>query len=168
MRKVMNINAGWSFLKDAKEVPMSFPTDWEVVNVPHTWNSEDGMDGGADYFRGLCYYAKVIKKNELPKAECYYLEMNGASSSADVFVNGKKMAHHDGGYSTWRVDITDEISEETLLVVGVDNTANDTVYPQVADFTFYGGIYRDINIIAVAKAHFDLDYYGGKDLQLHL
>ena len=164
MRQLININEGWSFLKDTKEIPATLPADWEVVNVPHTWNNIDGMDGGSDYFRGTCNYAKVIKKADLPEADCYYLEINGAASSADVYVNGKNMAHHDGGFSTWRVDITAELTEETLVVVAVDNAANDRVYPQVADFTFYGGMYRDVNIIAVAKSHFDLDYYGGKGL----
>ena len=164
MRQLININSGWSFLKDTKEIPATLPADWEVVNVPHTWNNIDGMDGGSDYFRGTCNYAKVIKKAVLPEADCYYLEINGAASSADVYVNGKAMAHHDGGFSTWRVDITAELTEETLVIVAVDNAANSTVYPQVADFTFYGGIYRDINIVAVAESHFDLDYYGGKGL----
>ena len=138
MRQLININAGWSFLKDTKEIPATLPADWEVVNVPHTWNNIDGMDGGSDYFRGTCNYAKVIKKSELPVADRYYLEINGAASSADVYVNGKNMAHHDGGFSTWRVDITAELTEDTLVVVAVDNAANNTVYPQVADFTFYG------------------------------
>ena len=164
MRKIININSGWSFLKDTKEIPAKLPAEWEVVNVPHTWNNIDGMDGGSDYFRGTCNYAKVIKKADLPEADCYYLEINGAASSADVYINGKAMAHHDGGFSTWRVNITEELTEETLIVVAVDNAANSTVYPQVADFTFYGGIYRDINIIEVADSHFDLDYYGGKGL----
>ena len=164
MRQLININEGWSFLKDTKEIPATLPADWEVVNVPHTWNNIDGMDGGSDYFRGTCNYAKVIKKADLPEADCYYLEINGAASSADVYVNGKAMAHHDGGFSTFRVNLTEELTDETLIVVAVDNAANNKVYPQVADFTFYGGMYRDVNIIAVAKAHFDLDYYGGKGL----
>ncbi|MBQ3030041.1 MAG: glycoside hydrolase family 2 protein [Agathobacter sp.] len=164
MRQLVNINEGWSFLKDTKEIPATLPADWEVVNVPHTWNNIDGMDGGSDYFRGTCNYAKIIKKADLPEADCYYLEINGAASSADVYVNGKAMAHHDGGFSTWRVDITAELTDETLVVVAVDNAANNKVYPQVADFTFYGGMYRDVNIIAVANSHFDLDYYGGKGL----
>ena len=166
MRKLININEGWSFLKDTKEIPTVLPTDWEIVNVPHTWNNIDGMDGGADYFRGTCNYAKVIKKSELPVADNYYLEINGAASSADVYVNGKAMAHHDGGFSTWRVNITDGLTDETLVVVAVDNAANNTVYPQVADFTFYGGMYRDVNIIAVNDSHFDLDYYGGKGVMI--
>ena len=166
MRQLVNINTGWSFLKDTKEIPAVLPADWEVVNVPHTWNAEDGMDGGADYFRGTCNYAKVIKKSELPVADKYFLEINGAASSADVYVNGKAMAHHDGGFSTWRVDITEELTEETLVVVAVDNAANDTVYPQVADFTFYGGIYRDVNIVCVNDSHFCLEHWGGKGLKI--
>ena len=156
MRTVLNINQGWNFVKESCAP--------EVVNLPHTWNNIDGMDGGADYYRGTCKYTKVIKKGELPAADCYYLEINGAASSADVSVNGKVMAHHDGGYSTWRVDITKELTEETTIEVAVDNSASEKVYPQVADFTFYGGIYRDVNIIAVAESHFDLDYFGGKGL----
>ena len=156
MGTVVNINQGWNFIKEANAL--------EVVNLPHTWNNIDGMDGGGDYYRGTCKYTKVIKKSELPVADCYYLEINGAASSADVSVNGKTMAHHDGGYSTWRVDITKELTDETVIEVAVDNSASDKVYPQVADFTFYGGIYRDVNIIAVAESYFDLDYFGGKGL----
>ncbi len=164
MRKLVNINSSWGFLKDTKEIPATFPSDWENINLPHTWNAIDGMDGGADYFRGTCHYAKLLKKSELPESDRYFIEINGANSSADVYVNGVKKAHHDGGYSTWRVDITEELTEETLLVIAVDNAPNSYVYPQVADFTFYGGIYRDVNVICVNESHFDLDYYGGKGL----
>ena len=122
------------------------------------------MDGGADYFRGTCHYAKLLKKSELPESNRYFLEINGANSSADVYVNGAKKAHHDGGYSIWRVDITEDLSEDALLVIEVDNAPNSEVYPQVADFTFYGGIYRDVNVICVNESHFDLEYYGGKGL----
>ena len=151
MRKLVNINSSWGFLKDTKEIPATFPSDWENINLPHTWNAIDGMDGGADYFRGTCHYAKLLKKSELPESDRYFIEINGANSSADVYVNGVKKAHHDGGYSTWRVDITEELTEETLLVIAVDNAPNSYVYPQVADFTFYGGIYRDVNVICVSR-----------------
>ena len=99
-----------------------------------------------------------------PEAEQYYLEIQGANSSADVYLNGKKLAHHDGGYSTWRVNLTDALDAINLLVIAVDNSANETVYPQMADFTFYGGIYRDVNLICVNESHFDLDYHGGPGL----
>ena len=161
MRQVINFNRKWAFTKMADAVPETMPTKWDFVNLPHSWNAIDGQDGDNDYYRGTCYYAKEFSKGNLPEADKYYLEFQGANSSADVYVNGKKLAHHDGGYSTWRVDITGALEYNNLIVVAVDNAANDTVYPQMADFTFYGGIYRDVNIIAVSESHFDLEYYGG-------
>ncbi len=154
MRTVYSLNQGWRFVKDCAEAPNTLPETGETVNLPHTWNGIDGQDGGNDYFRGTCCYAKTILKSELPEAELYYLEINGANSSADVYFNGKHLTHHDGGYSTFRVEL--DLQEENLLAVMVDNAANETVYPQTADFTFYGGLYRDVNIIAVPKAHFEL------------
>ncbi len=157
MRKVLNINAGWAFLKDMASVPVAVPEAAEAVKLPHCWNATDGQDGGNDYFRGTCCYMKQVE--ELPEADKYYLEIRGANSSADVYLDGKHLAHHDGGYSTWRVDITE--NPKGLIGILVDNAPNDKVYPQVADFTFYGGIYRDVNIVCVNASHFDLEYYGG-------
>lgn len=151
MRTVVNLNNDWLFTKEGKT---------EQVSLPHSWNSIDGQDGGSDYYRGTCRYTKTLSLSELPKADCYYLEIRGANSSADVFVGGKKAAHHDGGYSTWRVDISSMVSDEIKIEIDVDNSANDKVYPQMADFTFYGGIYRDVNLICVPSSHFDLEYFG--------
>ncbi len=164
MREIITMNTKWAFTKAADSVPPSMPTDWYWVNLPHTWNAIDGQDGGSDYYRGVCYYAKEFEKNELPQNAIYYLEINGANSSADVFLNGQKLAHHDGGYSIWRVNITKALKEQNLLVIAVDNRANETVYPQNADFTFYGGLYRDVRIIAVPESHFELDYFGSHGL----
>ncbi len=160
MRNIINFNRKWAFTKQANEIPATMPKDWDFVNLPHSYNAIDGQDGDNDYFRGTGYYAKAFSKMELPEAERYYLEIRGANSSADVYLNSKKLAHHDGGYSTWRVDLTDSLEAMNLLVITVDNSANDTVYPQMADFTFYGGLYRSVNIICVSESHFDLDYYG--------
>ena len=166
MRKIININDNWRFSKQANTVPTECISDWEKVNLPHSWNATDGQDGGNDYFRGVAYYAKEIIKEELPEADRYYLEICGANSSADVYIDGKAVAHHDGGYSTWRVDITDEIGEKSCLAIAVDNSPNDFVYPQMADFTFYGGLYRNVNIVAVSASHFDLDYYGAPGIMV--
>lgn len=163
MRKILNLNESWVFVKDTTDISCS---EGEKINIPHSWNALDGQDGGNDYFRGSCLYKKVIKKSELPEADLYYLEFRGTNSSADVYVGGEKLAHHDGGYSTWRVNITDKLSEETEIAVIVENSINETVYPQMADFTFYGGIYRDVNLICVNNSHFDLDYYGGPGLMI--
>ena len=166
MRNVISLNAKWAFAKAPAALPEAFPADWEEVNVPHCWNAVDGQDGGNDYFRGTCHYAKTLCKNDLPKADRYFLEIRGANSSADVYVDGKHLAHHDGGYSTWRVDLTDSLTDNSLLVIVVDNSPNETVYPQMADFTFYGGLYRDVNLICVSESHFDLSYYGAPGIKV--
>lgn len=166
MRKVYNFNTKWAFSKEATEAPKLMPEKWYWVSLPHTWNDIDGQDGGNDLYRGTAYYAKELEKIDLPKADKYYLELNGANSSATVYVNGKKLASHDGGYSTWRVNITDVLEDKNLFVVEVDNSQNDRVYPQNADFTFYGGLYRDVNILAVNNSHFDLEYYGGPGIKV--
>ncbi len=166
MRKIISLNRKWSFRKGVNEVPAVTPEDWDFVNVPHCWNAIDGQDGGNDYYRGTCCYVKDIDMEEVPTADKYYLEINGANSSATVYMNGNKLASHDGGYSTWRVDITEELKKGTRLGILVDNSANETVYPQMADFTFYGGLYRNVNLIAVNNSHFELDYYGGKGIAI--
>ncbi|MBE6531922.1 MAG: glycoside hydrolase family 2 protein [Ruminococcaceae bacterium] len=163
MRKILKINEGWQFIKDCSD-PLA--TEGAVsLNLPHTWNNEDGYDGGT-YFRGSCVYTKTINKDELGDG-LHYLEIRGANSSADVYVGGEHLAHHDGGYSTWRVNLTDALKDgDNLLSIVVDNSPNETVYPQMADFTFYGGIYRDVYIVSVNEVHFDLDYFGAPGIKI--
>ncbi len=152
MRKISLFNDNYIFEKEGVK---------ETVTLPHTWNAVDGQSA-SDYYRGCCSYEKTFVKPALEAKEQLYLEINGANSSSRVFLNGKEMACHDGGYSTYRVNLTDTLADENVLRILVDNTPNDRVYPQKADFTFYGGIYRDVNLITVDESHFDLDYYGGK------
>ncbi len=163
MRNVININKDWTFIKDSTDITLR---EGEKVNLPHSWNAVDGQDGNNDYFRGSSLYIKNINKADLPVADRYYLEIRGANSSSDVYLNGEKLAHHDGGYSTYRVDLTDGLKETNELVVHVNNAANEIVYPQMADFTFYGGLYRDVNLVCVNNSHFDLDYYGGPGIKV--
>ncbi|MBQ3523366.1 MAG: glycoside hydrolase family 2 protein [Clostridia bacterium] len=165
MRNIKVINGGWLFSKDAKSAPNALPTDWTALDLPYTWNGKDGQDGGNDYYRGTCYFAKSLKANELPEGEVKYLQFDGVNSSCVVYWNGKEITKHDGGYSTFRVKL-ENINDENLLVVAVDNSANDRVYPQNADFTFYGGIYRDVSVISVPENHFDLDYYGAPGIMV--
>ena len=164
MRNVININEKWAFSKESREAPKKMPENWVWVNLPHTWNNIDGLDGDNDYYRGRCFYAKELKKSDLPEMGCSYLEINGANSYAEVFLNGECIAAHGGGYSTWRTDITDKLKDENLLVIAVDNSERPDIYPQTADFTFYGGLYRDVNIICTPKTHFALNFFGGKGI----
>ena len=165
MRKISNMNEQWYFSKEAKTVPVTLPTDWLKLNLPHTWNGIDGQDGGNDYYRGVCFYAKSLPASAFVKDGVNYLQFDGVNASATVYWNGREVIKHHGGYSTFRVKI-DEILNENLLVVEVDNGANDYVYPQNADFTFYGGIYRDVKIISVSENHFNLDYYGAPGIKV--
>ena len=164
MRNIINLNGSWDFYKNTSDPAVS--EGGVKLDLPHTWNAEDGYDGGNDYFRGSCIYKKTIVRSDLPEAGKYFLEIRGANSSAEVFVDGVSLCHHDGGYSTWRVDLTDALKEESELAILVDNSANGTVYPQMADFTFYGGLYRDVYLIAVPETHFDLEYYGGPGIKV--
>ena len=158
MRRVQKIMEDWMFTnQNGKKRP---------VDLPHTWNAIDGQDGGNDYFRGTCVYEKTFPKPEFSRDECVYLQFHGVNASARVFLNQKEICSHDNGYSTFRVDITEELKEQNELRVEVDNSVNTRVYPQKADFTFYGGIYRDVELLTVSKEHFDLDYYGGIGLKV--
>ncbi len=163
MRKIISLNENWLFTKGTADVSVK---TGETVSLPHSWNAVDGQDGGNDYFRGSCLYTKTVSKADLPQADRYYLEICGANSSSDVYANGEKVFHHDGGYSTYRVDLTDKLTDAVQLAVVVDNAPNETVYPQMADFTFYGGLYRNVNLICVNETHFDLEYYGAPGIQI--
>lgn len=165
MRETKQINTGWAFLKgDTKhhKVPKKVKKGWEAVDLPHTWNNLDGQNGGFNYFRGACWYFKELAL--YPKAdEELYLEIPAASLSAEVYINGTSACTHKGGFSTFRVNITPYINPKkaTKIAICVDNSESKEIYPQTADFTFFGGLYRGVNLITVNKAHFDLEYEGG-------
>ena len=157
MRTEHLLNKGWEFIYHDGSV--------QAVDIPHTWNAKDGQDGGNDYWRGTCSYRKSFTAPEFDREnQRVYLEFRGANASARVELNGEEVMVHDGGYSTFRADITHVLQPQNAMTVYVDNSANDRVYPQKADFTFYGGIYRDVKLIVVCKHHFDMDYYGGTGL----
>ena len=159
MRNEILFNKDWTFrYHTGKE---------SVIDLPHTWNNLDGQDGGNDYWRGTCVYQKRFPAPKHDACQRVYLEFGGVNASAKVMVNGSVAATHDGGYSTFRCDITKYLKEENLLTVEVDNSVNDRVYPQKADFTFYGGIYRDVKLLVVNECHFDLDYFGGPGIAVH-
>ena len=169
MRHVINLNHRWKFIREDAGLPSAYPAQWQDVDLPHTWNAVDGHDGGGSYYRGRCWYAKTFQtpKQPLPGGRVY-VEVLAAGQQAAVYVNGREAAYHEGGYSIFRADVTDLCVEEgeNLLAVACDNSAKDSVYPQSADFTFYGGLYRGVNLISVPSTHFDLDYCGGPGLKV--
>ena len=156
MRNIKNINENWVFVKENEK---------STVNLPHTWNGTDGQDGGNDYYRGKCTYIKDIAKVDMPQGEEIYLQLDGVNSSAFVYFNSKLVCTHHGGYSSFRVKL-ENIKDNNEIKIEADNSPNDFVYPQQADFTFYGGIYRDVTLIGVDKNHFDLDFFGAPGIQI--
>ena len=170
MRKIININNSWKFIRQDEEqtINKSYNDEkWETVNLPHTWNAIDGANG-LNYYKGACWYRKEFAINSLVEGKRVFIEFNGSNSITDVYVNGLHMGQHKGGYSTFRFDITEavEYGSKNILSVKVDNTVVDDVYPQKADFTFYGGIYRDVNIIIANPIHFDLMDYGSSGVYI--
>lgn len=125
-----------------------------MVSLPHTWNNLDGQDGGDDYWRGMGVYHIVLPDPTPGKRQ--YIELRGANHVATVYCNGRLLGTHKGGFSTFRFDLTEAMKpKDNTLTVSVTN-APSAIYPQMADFTFYGGLYRDVRYIEVDEAHFDL------------
>ena len=166
MRNIVSFNDNWKFIKNAADEVEAAKGEGESIALPHTWNAVDGQDGGNDYHRGTCWYVKKFAKPEKTETDKAYLEFCGAAMTAEIYLNGEKISRHEGGYSTFRVEITERLEEENTLVVSVDNSNNTTVYPQTADFTFYGGLYRDVNLIIVPETHFELAYCGSQGIKV--
>ncbi len=159
MREITKIMKGWEFTG-----PDSTTT---TVDLPHTWNARDGQDGGNDYWRGTCIYRTRFAAPKFDTAaQQVWIQFDGVNASAHVVLNGSPVCNHNGGYSTFRANITELLQSENELTVEVDNSKNDRVYPQKADFTFYGGIYRDVSLMVVSKNHFTLDYFGGPGIRI--
>jgi beta-galactosidase len=171
MRKKVRLRDDWRFIKQDVENaqdPDHFSDDWEKVSIPHTWNAIDGANG-FDYHRGACWYKRDFFVETPHEGNRVYLEFEGANSVVDVYVNGVHLGQHRGGYSTFRFDATDAVrfGKPNDLSVKVDNTVLDDVYPQMADFTFYGGIYRDVHVIVANPVHFDLLDYGSTGVYVY-
>lgn len=160
MRTIKTINDNWTFSKKPDD------QNARAINLPHTWNAKDGQDGGNDYYRGYGYYCKQLKI-EKDSASEYWLQFDAVAQRATVYVNDQEVGHHDGGYSAFRLNVTAALQDggNTIKVVA-DNLANDQVYPQKADFTFFGGITRDVHLIQVGHAHFALGHYGDSGIKI--
>ena len=159
MRSTTKLMKNWQFTgPDGKTT---------AVDLPHTWNNIDGQDGGNDYWRGTCIYKTQFTAPAFDKdTQQVWLQFEGVNASAKVTLNGVEVARHDGGYSTFRADVTALLADSNELIVEADNSKNDRVYPQKADFTFYGGIYRDVSLLVVNRNHIALGYLGGPGVQI--
>ena len=159
MRRITKLMEGWQFTGPDGVTA--------AVELPHTWNAKDGQDGGNDYWRGSCTYRTCFAAPAYdPARQQVWLQFEGVNASAAVLLNGQKLCTHDGGYSTFRAEVTELLQAENQLTVQVDNSVNDRVYPQKADFTFYGGIYRDVSLLVVSKNHIALGHFGDTGVKI--
>ena len=144
--------------------------DGEPVSVPHTWNAIDGADGlgearGASS-RCLSYARKCVKyRRALPDAKPgrkYFIRCEGASIRAVVRVNGKKIGRHAGAFTAFVFDAMPAMRQTgNELEIEVDNFVDLDMPPFAADFTVYGGLYRDVQLIETDMLHFDSTPDGG-------
>ena len=162
MREIISLNENWT---------LYFPKGdhaTEQVNLPHTWNAVDGNDGNGSYLRTTGVYTRTFTAPKQPReGGRTYVEVLAAALNSTVKVNGQVATTHEGGFSIFRADVTDLCHEgENELTIEVSNEDTPSMYPSSADFTFYGGLYRGVNLISVPDAHFDLDYYGGPGMMV--
>lgn len=173
------MNTDWRFYKGTSDnafLPSFDDRTWETVNIPHTWNNIDGQDGtpggkdirDANYFRGDGWYRKRFVLNEDDKDKLLFIRFQGANMQAEVFINGKRAGAHKGGYTAFSVDITPYVNfeKENIIAVRVNNEKTQDIAPLTADFTFYGGIYRDVELLRKNKVHFDCGEFATHGLKI--
>ncbi|MDX8033252.1 glycoside hydrolase family 2 TIM barrel-domain containing protein [Lentzea sp. BCCO 10_0856] len=153
-RAQVSLDAGWRFLRaDAAgaEAPGFNDSAWTSVNVPHTWNAQDGQDGGSNYYRGIGWYRKHFTPSATLSGRRLWLQFDGVNQVADVWVNGVKLGQHRGGFAGFRYDVTSalKLGQDNVIAVRADNRAVADVAPLSADFTFFGGIYRNVSLTAL-------------------
>lgn len=155
-REVYNINRNWEFVPG-----------WEVqkdksttINIPHTWNF-DALSGKWDYYRGLGNYVKMVDIPASWKGCRIYLRCNGANQTTDIYINSKHIGQHKGGYTAFAYDITSNVAlgSKNSIWLRVTNALDLDIMPLLGDFNFYGGVYRDIELIVTPNVHIAADHF---------
>jgi len=170
-RVKMSLNQGWDFKladpRNSSQSTLDDDTGWENVNLPHTWNAADAFDEEPGYYRGAGWYKRSLKVSSDLAGKRLFLYFEGANQVADVFVNGKNAGRHIGGYTAFAFDITDFVhTGANLIGVRVDNSFNEDIPPLTADFNFYGGVYRDVWLIAANDVHFDVTDHASSGVRI--
>lgn len=163
-RQAWPLDAGWRFLKAdaprASDVEFK-DRDWTSVTLPHTFNAADSADGGG-YYRGPAWYRRTVEIPAAKAGQRSYLEFDGAALVAEIWVNGRFVGRHEGGYARFRLDVTRALRPgRNLLAAKVDNSASKAVAPLGGDFTVFGGLYRSVRLVRTADIHLDMLDHGG-------
>ncbi len=168
-RIIYSINDNWEFCYSDTDNKLTDISNecWKNINIPHTWNINDAVNDTSKYNRGIGLYTKNLKISNELKTKHIFLHFEGANQVTHLFVNDKKVGEHIGGYSAFSFDITEFVKfdgndNNNKITVKVDNRFNENIAPLSADFTFYGGIYRDVWLVATNPVHFSMSDYGSK------
>ena len=159
-----SLNENWRFKpQDVNDAMTSNCDDsgWKLVSIPHTWNAFDTMDDTPGYYRDVAWYRRQITIPADKKDKQIIIYFEGANQELELFVNGKSAGTHVGGYTRFSFDITKlvKFGEINLFAVKVNNRFNEDIPPLTADFTFFGGIYRDVYLIFTSKTCISTSFY---------
>lgn len=164
------LNMGWKFIRTdvSQAVKQGFDDSaWDTVNLPHTWNAIDGEQ--PNYYRGRCWYRTHMPLSAAKYGgKKLYLQFDGANLKTEVFVNGVKLGTHHGGYAGFRFDATAtlHLDADNVIAVAVDNSYQVDTPPLSADYTFFGGLYRSVHLIATQPLHISTMNYGSSGVYL--
>ena len=165
-RQAKTINDGWSFVREDVEQACEISYDdskWQKVSIPHSWNGDAYVT--KNYYRGTAWYRKSLTLSQSEEDRQQYLRFEGVNQVTSVYINGHFVVEHKGGYTSFTFDITPYclFGKENIIAVKADNSLTD-VPPVSGDFTFFGGIYRDVWLISTPKRHIDLSNYGSNGI----
>ena len=165
-REYKTINDGWKYWKGecTGAADSTFnDSGWMHVNLPHTWNADAYVE--KDYYQGTGWYRRSVTIPSVWTGKRIFLKIDAASKVSVLFINGKKVGEHAGGYTASVFDITSflTIGKENSVAIRVNNACRNTP-PISGDFTFFGGIYRDVWLIATSAQHFNLTNEGAEGI----
>ncbi len=171
-RNVRTINSNWRFIREDVNNgrdPGLDDHDWQVVSLPHTWNGKDAFDDSQGYYHGAAWYRKRIHITQNLSGKQLFLKFGAVNQVAEVYINGHKVTEHKGGYTAFSVNITPYVNfgAENVIAVRVDNSYDHEIPPLSADFTFFGGIYRNVWMIATDPVHIDITDFGSSGVFIH-
>ena len=170
-RVMYTVNDGWRFMKGSPVEAMNMNHDdsnWDIVNLPHTWNVEDGDDEEPGMYRGPAWYRRHLFVDESQKGRRAILYFEGANQEVRVYLNGDYIGEHKGGYTRFCFDVTSRLryGSENVFAIEVDNSYNPQIPPLSADFTFYGGIYRDVYLLFTNPIHLAVNDYASSGVYI--
>lgn len=165
-RTTYTINSDWKFHKGDLSIGSPSDASWEAVSIPHTWNNKDAFDDTPGYYRGIGVYKKSVFFSEEDKTKAIVIHFEGANQETEVFVNGISVGSHKGGYTAFSFPITKALNfgKTNEIIVKVTNAFDENIPTLTADFTFFGGIYRDVYLKKMNQVHLSNDKYSSQEV----